>query len=144
MVDKTEIKNLVDNYSLDLSIIISFILSFLLLLISSLWMLLVIVGIIGGIINRSNVLKSFFSGFSGMMLAQILYFNFHVFEAIEAVNILMNTIGIPDSGLVVFIIILCLWSSYVGLGSLIGSSGYLLFRHFFLNKKYLMVKELDS
>ena len=142
MVDVLKIKITVARYSYLISTSVVFFLSLIFIIISPFWILLPFLGLIGGIIYHESTLKVFLSGFIGCLIAQLLYFNIHVFEAIESINVLMKIIGINEVSLIVFILIICMWSSFVGLGSIIGSSGYKLFKILVIDKRELMIKEL--
>ncbi|MCK4848005.1 MAG: hypothetical protein KAT16_03160 [Candidatus Heimdallarchaeota archaeon] len=92
------------------------------------WQLYFLPAVLGGLIIRDKAIRGFLVGFVGMSLALLLYMNFALFTAVEAVETLVGAaVGVGGLGFLVHIIILLILASFSGLGGIIGTYIYPLF-----------------
>ena len=85
------------------------------------WELYFLPAVLGGLLIRGNPKQGFLVGFFGMFLALLVYMNFALFTAIEAVETLVGAaIGFQGMGTLVHLIILLILASFSGLGGIIG------------------------
>ena len=85
------------------------------------WELYFLPAVLGGLIVRDKAIRGFWVGFIGMCLALLVYMNFALFTAIEAVETLVGAaIGIQGLGTFVHLIILLILATFSGLGGIIG------------------------
>ncbi len=93
----------------------------LLLLFFPAWELYFLPAVLGGLIVRDKAIRGFLVGFFGMCLALLVYMNFALVTAIEAVDILVGAaVGLSGLGSLVHLIILLILTTFSGLGGIIG------------------------
>ncbi|MHA1443659.1 MAG: hypothetical protein ACTSR4_02790 [Candidatus Hodarchaeales archaeon] len=85
------------------------------------WELYFLPAVFGGLLVRGKATHGFLVGFLGMGLALLVYMNFAIFTAIEAVETLVGAaIGFQGLGTLVHLIILLILATFSGLGGIIG------------------------
>ena len=89
------------------------------------WQFYFLPAVIGGFIAGDKPIKSFWIGFIGMWIALILYMNVVLFTAIEAIDALLQaSAGISGLGLLIHILVLLIWTSFSGMGGMVGAYIY--------------------
>ena len=85
------------------------------------WELYFLPAVLGGLLIRDKAIKGFSVGFFGMLLALLVYMNFGLITAIEAVETLVGAaVGVRGLGTLVHLIILLILAIFSGLGGIIG------------------------
>ena len=91
------------------------------LLLFPIWELYFLPAVLGGLIIQDKASDGFLVGFFGMILALLVYMNFALLAAIEAVETLVGAaVGIRGLGILVHLIILLILATFSGLGGIIG------------------------
>ena len=117
---KTKIIDLIP-YRYPIAICLTALLLWIHLLFFPVWELYFLPAVLCGLIVRDKPIRGFLVGFFGLLLALLVYMNFTLFTAIEAVDTLIGAaVGIQGLGTLVHIIILLLLASFSGLGGIIG------------------------
>ncbi|MFX0085720.1 MAG: hypothetical protein ACFFAU_08600 [Candidatus Hodarchaeota archaeon] len=118
----------IEQFALYIGIASTLIISWFLFIFFPIWQFYFIPGTIGGIITAKNYYRGFFAGFLGTLFAQIVFLNFAFFSVVESVELVMGIVlDISGMGIIIHVLIILIWSSFSGIGGLIGVSIYFLF-----------------